>query len=171
MRRARRARPVDQRDGVLCGPLAVDREREDAVQEVQEVLNGLGRLVLGELCEHESLDTRAIDLVQRSASEERLQVAAQVAAVVLKRRALALHDVFEVLQVGLADGAPLRAGDHGLGGDPSSQLGLGLRACEPVGAAGASLGSQAALDAPPAHPPRAVVGLVPVGVEADVQSA
>jgi hypothetical protein len=66
-------------------------------------------------------------------------VLAQAAAVVLERRALALHDVLQVVEVGVArlgDRAPLGAGHDDLGGDAAAQFRLGLRAREPAGCAG-----------------------------------
>jgi hypothetical protein len=72
------------------------------------------------------------------------------------RRALALHDVLEVLDVqgaGLLDRLACRAGEDDLGGHQSAQLGLGLRARQTLG-----------LEAPPADPPGAVPGLPTVAV-------
>ena len=99
-------------------------------------------------------------------------MAAQVAAVVLDRRALTLHDALEVVDVGaagLADRAALGSGDDDLGGDPPAQFRLSLCAGEPVARASATLGPEAPLDAPAADAPGAVVGLAPVAVGTNEQ--
>jgi hypothetical protein len=69
------------------------------------------------------------------------KVAAQVAAVVGDGRSLALHDVLEVRDVGvarLADGAPPSLGDGRSVHEPA-QLAFGLGAGHVVGVAGRSL--------------------------------
>jgi hypothetical protein len=79
-----------------------DREREDRVEEVQVVLDRLGRESVAFLGQQVALHAGAIDLVQRPAAKERREVLAQVAAVVGDRRALALHHVLEMVDVGRA---------------------------------------------------------------------
>jgi hypothetical protein len=156
VRGARRPRSVDERHRVRGRPFALDREGEDAVQEIQVVLDRLARQAILLLDLEVGLDVGAVDLVQRPAAEERRHVPAQVPAVVLQRRALALHDVLEVLEVELArlgHRVPLRAGDDRLRRDPMAQLGLGLRAGQPVRRAGPALGSDPPLDPSPADPP------------------
>ena len=68
---ARRARPVHERDRIGRRPAALDREREQTVQEVQLVADGLRGQTRPPLGAQELLDTRGVDPVQRSLAEER----------------------------------------------------------------------------------------------------
>jgi len=77
--RAGAPRTVHERDRVHGGELALDREGEDPVQEVEEVLDRLGRQARLALVVHERLDAGAVDLVERPRSEEGHEMAAQVA--------------------------------------------------------------------------------------------
>jgi len=97
-----------------------------------------------------ALDLAGLDSVHRSVAEEGSQMAAQVATVVGDRRALALHHLLEVRDVGitrLADGPPLALGHHGRRVDEPAQLALGLCAREAIGIADAALRPDLALDA------------------------
>jgi hypothetical protein len=88
------------------------------------------------------LDLGRVDAVHRAVAEEGREVAAQVAAVVGDRGALALHHVLQTGDVRLprlADRPPLAVGDDGGRVDPPAQLALGLGACEPVGVPGVRL--------------------------------
>jgi hypothetical protein len=83
-------------------------------------------------------------------------MAAQVAAVVGDRSALALHDVLEVGDVGLArlaDRPPLPLRHDHRGVDASAQLALSLRPRQAVGVTGRALQPELALDTRPADPP------------------
>jgi hypothetical protein len=88
-------------------------------------------------------DEALVDAVERPLAEERRDVAGHVAAVVLDRRALALHDVFEVVDVfrtGLGDRPLLPARhDDGVGIHAPSQFALGLHAGQAVPATGLAL--------------------------------
>jgi hypothetical protein len=92
---------VDQRDWVGLRPAAPDREGEQAVHEGQVVGDCLRRQGR-ELGVHIRLDVVGVDAVEGALAEMRHEVAEQVAAVVLDRRALALLDRGEVLDVARA---------------------------------------------------------------------
>lgn len=67
-------------DGVALRPTALDREREDAVQEVQMVLDGLRGQSVAALALEVLRDLSRPDLVDWTLAEERHEVAAQVSA-------------------------------------------------------------------------------------------
>jgi hypothetical protein len=143
-----------------------------ALQEVEVVADRLGRQALALLGQQVVRDEGAVDLVHWPCVEERDEVAAQAAAVVVDRRALALHDVLEVLDVeraGLLDRLARRAGQHDLGAHQPAQLGLGLRPCQTITGRRPTLQPDAPLDPPPADPPGAVPGLPTVAVGPDEQ--
>jgi hypothetical protein len=144
---------------VALRPAPLDREREDAVQEVQVVLDGLRGQALLALALEVSRDARRVDLVDRPLAEERHEMPAQVPAVVLDRGVLALHDVLQVIDVGAAgllDGSPGRSGNDHVALDPLAQLLLSLRTCQPVRIALGALEPELALHARTARPPRAI---------------
>jgi hypothetical protein len=104
-------------------------------------------------------------------AEMRDEVAAQVAAVVLDRRALALLDRREVLDVSLArlgDGRSLGPANHDeLLLHAATQLGLGLCPGQTVARARGPLGAESALHTSLSCAPEAIPGLGPVGIRAD----
>ncbi len=102
------------------------------------VLDGLGGETAIALDPQVGADLPLVDAVQRPVAEERLEVAAQVAAVVLDRRPFALHHILEVIDVGgtgRGDPPPLSSGNQGgVLVDPPAQLALGLYPREPLAA-------------------------------------
>jgi hypothetical protein len=148
MRGAVGARALDQGHGVGGRPAAADREGEDAMQEVQVVLDGLGRQAVAALGMEVGLDLGGVDAIHRPVTEGRRQMAAQVPAVVGDRRALALHHVLEVGDVSvarLADRPPLALCDHERRVEATPQFALGLGARQPVGVARCALEAQLGL--------------------------
>jgi hypothetical protein len=90
-RRAVLLRPVDQRDRVRRDPAAPYREGEDPVQEVEMVLDRLRGVALLQLPPEVGGNPIGVDLLDLSTAEVRREVAAQIAPIILDRRALALH--------------------------------------------------------------------------------
>jgi len=136
------------------------------------VVNCLGRQPRVPFGAQVALDLAGLDSVHRSVAEEGSQMAAQVATVVGDRRALALHHLLEVRDVGitrLADGPPLALGHHGRRVDEPAQLALGLRAREAIGIADAALRPDLALDRVLATHQEPVPAGAPAAVDDDVQ--
>ena len=175
MRRARGLRTVNESDRVAERPAALDREGVDTVQEVEVVLDGLARQSAALLREQIARDSRGVDLLPRALAEVRRPVLAQVAAVVGDRRALALHHVLEVVDVGragLLDRPALGAGDDLLCLHAPAQLALGLHARQPVGGPRPALPAELAFDPRRSGPPFAVAGLAAtIGIRAHVEPA
>jgi hypothetical protein len=144
------------------------------VQEVEVVLDRLARQALALLGQQVGGNPGGVDLLQRLLAEERAEVLAQVAAVVRERRALALHHVLEMIDVGppgLIDRPPLRARDDAFGLHPSAQFAFGLSTRQPVGRARLALGAELAFDPGDAQPPGSVPGLRAVRICADMETA
>lgn len=120
---------------------------------------------------HARLDVVGLNAVETALAEVRHEVAAQVAAVVLDRRALALLDRGEVLDVArarLREGLPLRpADDDGTLLHAAPQLGFGLGARQALARSRCPLGAERPLDTPAPDSPPAVPSLDPVRVRSD----
>src|SRR5215211_5605557 len=116
-----------------------------------------------------------LDPIERPLAKVGNQVARQVPVVVLDRRALALLDLGQLLNVALTrlgDGLALRPRDRKrLCLHAAPQLSLGLAARQALARAGCPLGTQRALDAPAPGTPPAVPGLGSGGVRAGGQRA
>ena len=140
------------------------------------VLDGLAREPIVALSLQVSGDEALVDSVERTVAEERLEMAAQVSAVVLDRGALALHHMLEVVDVllpRLDDGPSLPAGhDHGVRVDAPAQLALGLHVAEPFAATGLALEADPAVRLSAAWPlPAPIPALAPAVVARDVERA
>src|SRR5206468_2518912 len=116
---------------------------------------------------------RRSDLVDRTIAKERLQVAFQIASVVLNGGGLSLHHVLEVVDVALSnlpERVPIGFGNDDVAVHPPAQLTLGLVAREARPRARRPLLPDLSLNPARAYSPRAIPGFAPVPVPVGEQA-